>query len=319
MTYIAIHCTKESAEIWTDTASYLVAGTGFRPTSKVQLIAHLDAAVTASGDGQFTNPAKFFVTQQAALAEDFDDLVGSLQPILQDLWTETGAGGPDDMWANVFVVGYSPAADSFQGWKFSSRFDFEPDPIVGLSIAPALFGTKLDRSGLAELAHALRDPRPEEAEVAEELLAEAPTWGPLSAPESMSGWIALAQLVREERALKGPWARIWVAGQLQRTTLERGLVATMKVWDFEDTGEELVQLVTGSFHPVAQISPCICGSDSAALDCCLASFIDQPCVCDSTRPFRDCCMVTDRDAVPRQLWTAAPPLPPLIAATDVPA
>ena len=132
------------------------------------------------------------------------------------------------------------------------------------------------------------------------------TWAkkPAVSVKSDADWIKIAQAARASRSLRGEFFRVWVAGPLFITRMKPGSIRVNKLLKFNDTGEELRQLLTESHHPLAQINPCSwCDSGLPALDCCLRDDLDDPCGCSSGKTFGDCCVVTDRDAVPERLWT----------------
>jgi len=109
-------------------------------------------------------------------------------------------------------------------------------------------------------------------------------------PDTLEDWVLLAETSRESRSMRGPFGRVYVAGRLFLTRLELDLTYTQKVWDFDDSEENMRRMVSESDHPLSQLGPCPCGSGETFLACHLAKVPDdQPCLCGQDKPFVKCC------------------------------
>ncbi|MCD4525242.1 hypothetical protein [Nocardioides sp. cx-173] len=299
MTFLGVACKGDQAEIVCDTASYLPNARRFARTSKVITVPHLSAAVTASGDGEFTVVAKMLaVARSSEEGMTFDVWADEMADEMRGVWKTLGeqrsAAGRAEiaMICHLIVVGFSERAGEFVAYLHSSGRDFTPTPITGVHLQPMPVSYRADE----ETADFLTQQAPNFPQVDADMIKEArQAWlaQPLApVPNSVGEWVVLAELAREERSLKGPFGRVYVAGDLLHTRLGVGWTSTQKVWSFDDEGDELARMVAGSEHPASQLGPCQCGSGKTFLDCHLAEHLDTPCRCESGRPFRDCCMVS---------------------------
>jgi hypothetical protein len=290
MTLIAFVCKDDKAEILTDSLAYTRNLANLGSSNKVALLPNLDAAIMTNGDGVFGGHVKAMALTTTGLLTDhtFDGLTREIQPALQDFWrqvSETAKAFVFD--STVFLVGYSADAGHFTSYLYASGHDFEPEPVEGLYLSP--MPGKYRPSQLELDRMRLDYPDDPAATALDEWAAqpECPVPG-----EDLSDWVRLGLESRYSRAVQD-FGKVLVGGSLYFTRLERGLSMTSQIYDFDDTGDELLALVGYSQHPVAQKRPCWCGSGKRHLDCHLAEFLDEPCGCGRDLVFRDCCMVRD--------------------------
>lgn len=290
VTLIAFVCDGDHAEILTDSLSYLRNLGKLGETSKISVLSHFDAAVMSQGDGMFGGRVRAMAHTTIGRLEDasFDGLTREIRPALQDYWgwTLEDAPSPEHVYAStIYLVGYSLEAASFVAYLYASDHDFEPEPVDGLYVTPTPAEYAL---GPLERERLLRDYA--DAPNAEEFFAEWSRAPGYPVPCDMREWAQLGLGVRYTRALGGN-VNTLVGGSLYFTQLEPGRCLTSKIWEFDDTGDELLAMVGYSQHPAAQARPCWCDSGKRHLDCHLAEFVDQPCGCGSDKLFRDCCMI----------------------------
>jgi hypothetical protein len=305
VTFLGIRCEGNSAEIVVDSAAYTDAGAKFVEVTKVATFPHLDAAFACSGHGKFSYWAHRCADDATVVARDFDDLVDAA-PIWLARALEASGEDPQapsglEVSATAFLVGYSARESRYVAYMATMQ-SLQPQRIEGLHVQPMPFSRRPGREEREGYREILED----EGHPAEDITELLEIWGSRPAPaiSDAADWIELARAARTERSLAGDFLRVWVGGSLYITRMKRGSVRTNRLHTFNDTGDELRQLVTASHHPVAQISACgECESGLPALDCCLREELGDPCDCRSGKAFGDCCVVTDREAVADQLWT----------------
>lgn len=304
MTFIGIRCTGGTAEIVTDSVCYTYGGTSFREKTKVHPFPHRDAAITGFGDGPLLVAAGLNAEIASTRTSGFDEMVDTAPEWLADAASLVEPSPGVVSSSSIFLVGRSEREGAYVAYRFTTAEDLQPCRVPGLFVHPTPFGLRPSPSELEWTRQLWQDdPRASRADL-ERFLEE---WSKVPEPaiQDAADWITMATLAREQRSLSGWLLRVWVAGSLYVTRMRPGAIRTNRVYTFDDTGEELRRLVAGSRHPLGQINPCgFCDSGLPALDCCLVNQLDEPCECLSGHTFRDCCMVTDRGAVPDQLWTA---------------
>lgn len=294
MTLIAFACKGDSAEFIVDTACYLPNARTFRRTTKSVLLPHLNAAFLASGAGNFTFLARATVLAEAEDRDTFDDLLETAPQWLGRVWADVSTNGEPDMSCTSFLIGYSPRLGEFVAYEFDADTGFAPRRVMGAHVQPALWSIRPSPEEVAGTMKWLSKSEPEERvrEFCDRWLKAPETEIPT--PTSLSEWVTIALAVREQRSLQGPFARIYVAGQLLHTYLGVGTSSTMKVWDFDDEGEEFAKMVSYSDHPVSQLGPCpVCDSGEPFVDCCMRQAFDKPCACGSDATLGECCAITE--------------------------
>lgn len=99
-------------------------------------------------------------------------------------------------------------------------------------------------------------------------------------------------LVREVRAVKGGDLRVLVMGKVWHYVIERDRHTSQVIHEFDDSGDEFRAMIAGTFHPIAQLMECPCGSGDRFVDCHLVDLMDQPCPCRKPDVvFANCCMI----------------------------
>lgn len=289
MTLIAFATYDDHAVIVADTAGYGPGARRFLYSTKIDVLAHLDAVFAAQGDHAFAVTARGEVG--IANDGDFDSLVQRVPDALRQIWAQCDASERPTGEASAFLIGYSAAAEEFQAFRFLGEHDFETERVEGPHIMPTPFGAKLPDYELERLAKA----SPPEARPFLKEWAAMPEY-PM--PDDYVDWAVLAKVARKTRALQSAF-KVIVAGKLIHCRLQRGVAITQTVFEFDDHGDELDELVAGTLHPRAQIGPCSCKSGKPAIECHLGEYVDKPCPCNhgDGKTFVECCMVTDEERV----------------------
>lgn len=288
MTFIGVSTHRDRAELVTDSWAYTAGAAQLSRAQKLIPIPHLDAAVVTHGLSSFGFRTNAMAIDLAESVLHLDELVDRSAEQLRSIW----AGLPDRHLPGVFgravVAGYSSAAGGFRAWLLPSETDFTPEVLGEPVVFPAPLTVR---------------PHPLEAASNRAAFARTPREGDedaLAAWEGRPGlgrgvdWVHVANTARSDRTLcRQGYQRVktLVGGDLYRTTLRVGHITTERVHAFNDAGDELVEALSGSLHPIGQLGPCACGSRRRALDCCLAGRDDQPCPCGSDRAFAACCRV----------------------------
>jgi hypothetical protein len=280
MTLIAFACYPDRIEAITDTASYTRSVTQLGQVTKQVALPHLDALVITQGDSEFGIRAKVVSLEASGEFATFDELANELPPMLRELWPQRGHALHV---GTLFLLGYSAAEEQFVAWQYAAEHDFAPERVDRPFVTPSPFTmapSALERERAATyLDHGQHH-----------LLANWDRRPELTAPESTQDWLDLAVTVRQQRALE-PFMRVIVAGRVFHTVLRRGRVTTRQIHQFDDHGDEFLQLIAWTQHPQAQLMECHCGSGDAFVDCHLAPYLDAECNCGSGHSFRKCCMV----------------------------
>lgn len=282
MTMIAIATKGDHAEILTDSARYNLSLSQLDNASKVRHFTHLDAAVVTQGDSVFGVSVK---ANMDLMTGTFDQLVELLPLTLPKLWSQEVEGRHGVVASTAYLVGYSDEAGEFRAYAMASDQDFEPVPFE-TTCTPMPWSYRPSELEVARLSQALPE-GPNRAVNLERWAAQPP----LPVPQDAADWVDLAKLVREQRALED-YGRVIVAGKVHLARLARGTYRTRVVHTYNDQGEELQQLLALTYHPLAQVAPCWCGSGEALILCHMAEDLDKPCPCASPRTFRECCAIT---------------------------
>jgi hypothetical protein len=288
MTLISIAASGDSAEFITDSMAYTQNLGKLGHTSKSMPIPHLDAAVLGRGDSIFTAEAKSTLLHQSSMVETFDELLAAAPTYLRDLQRHV-IEDLGDTFINLspvamYLVGWSHQRNKFEAHYLAQEDDFEPTKISGLHTYPASWAerpTKLELSRLQK-----ERPTDELAEFWKDWQAKPKR----PVPRDIKEWAGLADEIRYTRSLQD-FAKTIVGGSLYYTRLERESITTIRLFDFNDTGDELLQLVGWNQHPVTQQRPCHCDSGKTFLECHLADYYadGHPCDCGSGKPFGECC------------------------------
>lgn len=262
MTLIAFHVQPHRADIITDTLSYSSNASEISTGAlKAHPLPQIDAVTLSQGAMELGAVWRYFVNMQ--LPPNFDSLEQLAVENLPALGAEIGLPGHmvdpgpavDD--AVVFQIGYSADSGRFKASAYSRRQNWQQHDVTDLLVCMPLLIS--DHDG--------------------------------HPPRSVDQWIALAQRVRNERALAPIGLKVIVGGEVFHTVLERGAVTQRKVHTFDDTGEEFRRIVAGTDHPDAQLDDCTCGSGRLAV-LCHTWPPGKACNCRSGQQFEDCCKVT---------------------------
>lgn len=235
----------------------------------------------------FSGDIKSILQHSGLLPEPtFDSLLEHAPTWFDDCWAAVleSAQGRSLYDSTVFLVG--PMAGEFHAYQLASEHHFEPQRVDGLFVVPA---AQHYRPSTLEADRIRRDERSQVPDI-QDLID---TWEAMPVrpvPIDIKGW-ALVALEARTRATQD-FAKTLVGGSLYFTNLKVGSHTTMKVFDFDDTGEELLKLVGFTQHPAAQERPCWCESGKRHIDCHQAPDLDEPCGCGVSKTFRECCAVT---------------------------
>jgi hypothetical protein len=297
VTLIAISCEGDTAKFVTDSLAYKVNLGDIRRTTKSAPIHHLDAAVLTRGDHQFGAMAKSDLLGLSTAVETFDVLLRQAPGLLQELHqlTTTSMGNRYLLTSPpvVYLLGWSPTHSEFQAHYFAPEDDYEATRITGTHVFPA---TMNERPSKVELDRLRANADEHLAPIWDEWWAQPERPEPASRDE----WSDLAIEVRNSRTLRrDDLFKVLVGGGLYYTEMQRGLIATSHLLEFDDTGDELLRMVGYHQHPAAQARPCWCDSGKTYLECHLAeSYADgRPCDCGSGDPFDDCCRAGQSDGL----------------------
>lgn len=287
MTLIAFALYGDHAEFLTDTASYTSGAEQMGKCTKSVLIHHLDSAVLSQGDGQFGYNIKNAALQLAGHVTDYDQLVQAIPEHAQDLWRrQIEDQGAEPVESVFFLIGFSGKSEAYTAHAYASEEGFIPVEVTQPWVMPAPWSLRPSTLELERIKEWMRD-HPDTSEAAR-IWSTRPT---LTAPASVDEWRDLGLTCRTERSLQGGYARVIVAGGLLHTHLERGGAMTRNLAEFNDAGEEFLQMISFTQHPQAQVMACWCDSGERFIDCHLAPHLDQPCGCKSGETFRECCAV----------------------------
>ena len=289
MTLIALACYGDHAEFVTDSMAYSRNLRRLGTATKSVVLHHLDAAILTSGDGLFSAETRSYLTQSRDLLDQntFDTLIEAAPAWLRDAWraVQSAVAGYKLDDSTVYLVGFSEAAGEYRAYHFASEHDFNPEPIVGLHMAPTPGDYRPSDMEADKIGRDFAD-----LDGITEFIASWKAKPAHPVPAGLDDWFKVGLEARTRSTQN--FLRILVGGSIYYTRLERGYASTMKLFDFDDTGDNLLELVGFTQHPAAQLRPCWCGSGKRHLDCHLAEFLDEPCGCGAPgRLFRDCCMI----------------------------
>lgn len=304
MTFIGFTTSKTDAQIVSDTWTYRNAAQELGGTTKVTTILHLDAAIAAQGESVFTEAWKFDASVLAQGIATFDDLNAVAQAAMRNTWAESRRHlqGHPSIPTMVFHVGYSEAAQRFTATGFDSETDFEPTQFNETFVHPSPLdirpsGFELERYAEAaeqNLARFADHPNALAAyATAQDNLRHLRGLAPLaSPPETLDQWRLLAEKSRAHRSIAaraGSGYKILVGGKLHHTYLTRGCATQQAFYQFDDSNENLAEIMQGTLHPLGQAGPCPCGSELSYRGCCMLPLLDEPCICGQGALLRDCC------------------------------
>lgn len=304
MTFIGIETTPATADIYTDTWSYMTNARTLGSYTKVLPILHLKAAVVVQGSVAFGSAWKGRADQLSETATTFDEFNELAPERIRQAWRGAqGEGRADFGPALVLHVGFSSERKTFETVAFHSFTGFEPEILAGPFVHPSPLGIKPSDYELVRYAKGVVETdNPEHRTTLEANFKTMTAW-PLMAdePRTPEEWTEIAETARQDRSIRMTVAsqmKILVGGELHRTRLSMvGGIYQQRIHSFNDQGEELAQVVRGTAHPLAQLAPCSCGSDKMQLECCTAPYLDEPCQCGSGANLRACCAVASVEAV----------------------
>lgn len=306
MTFVAISCQGNHAEILVDTAAYSANLRIIQETTKLHVLPHLDAAIASGGLAEFSAWARFAMESDARLsAATFDELVEKLPDVLPPIFrTYVADRGATKCPAVLLVVGYSAAAGQFVAFELGSDDDFTPRPITGTFVHPTPWRLRPSHREYELLLQAY-----EELGAHPDIVADIrDNWLTMPAPDpkiTPSKLVDLALQTREDRSMGGG---IPIHGRLMHTTLRQGRHTTRSVWTFPNEGPDFDRFIEGRDHPRAQAMDCWCGSGRNVLDCCRAGDLTKPCRCESGKTFADCCLIPKPSPLsPSERATSAEP------------
>lgn len=281
MSLIALATYGDHAEIVTDESQYDRMARRLGRSFKVHHLGALDAATVVQGAVEVGINWRAFAGDLASECPTFDEFASIAPDALRESWTQLTADRKLCDSA-VFLVGYSEARGRFVAHGFASEDDWTPFEVRGLFVHPSPTTVRPSdlELGRLPLVHpadleALRyRPKPEK-------------------PATREDWIDLAKAARKTRACAPvpTGLKTLVTGRVWHTRLSRGACTTEVVHEFDDSGEEFLEVVRGTYHPQAQLGACLCGSGRRAYDCHLAEHLTEPCMCESGKTFAECCSV----------------------------
>jgi hypothetical protein len=269
MTFIAISTSQTGALIATDTTIYAENLTRLGHGTKVHTMLHLAAAVVSQGDFAFGSDWALCAEVLGAEVPNFDELVAAAPDRLRQLYAEHRASlavankepgpvlalhiGRSDRHARYVIVGHS----SFR--------DFEPDVLGDFFVTPAPFDSRPSdheaaaiRAGIESLEHDVNQEARDEpwvADVPRKNLAFMLDQAEGVAPTTIAGWVALSERTRLHRSRMvsaDSGLKVLVAGELHLTGLGKGGITQGRVHRFNDSGDEFLEVVAGTEHPLAQ-------------------------------------------------------------------
>lgn len=276
MTLIAFATYGKHAQIYTDTSCYTDAMRRTGASTKWASLAQMDAVLLCTGDHLFGSLAYLACMQLSDFVPDFDQFVTALPEVLREAWVAQNR--PQVI---IFLVGWSPARGRFTAWQLAYLDEFAPIERRDVHIHPSPLTV---RPSDIEMTWLTQDG------VDESDLAVLRANPKLDKPATRQEWLDLILAARERASLPMCALKAIVGGRVVETRLERGRVTSEVIREFDDSGEEWAQIISGTLHPDAQVGPCPCGSGRRFIDCHLP--LDNPCCCGSGKPIRDCCAVT---------------------------
>ncbi|MFI2104103.1 hypothetical protein ACH436_12460 [Isoptericola sp. NPDC019693] len=259
MTLIAIGTTPTSARIMTDTWAYTLDATQLAHCTKVVPLLHLDAMVATAGNVAFGDLWAAAAMSGGTVTPDFDQFVAWAPGRLREIG-EFMLGEEDE--ALVLHVGRSAAHGGYVTVAHSSYNDFEPEVLGDYFIHPSPFDSRVSNHEAARIRRAIDgleglmigDDEPWDTTVDRDNLAfmlEQPVG---TAPTSTAGWVNLAEKARLHRSRKAVaigGMKVLVGGKVHLTTLDRQGLTQRVIHEFNDQGDELLEVLRGTDHPLA--------------------------------------------------------------------
>lgn len=296
MTLIALHAAKDHADLITDTWSYDNAGGSIAHNSKTHLIPHLDMAIASHGDVMFGVMWDSNASLLSREVADFDEFADNAQVAIAATWAQREADVAAENCAKgsdfkpsppgVFLVGYSPARESFRAVGFAAEDGFEPWEIEGLFVTPSPLAVRPSEDELTRFRARMRPDVPED----EQNLADMLGCPPPKVPANDEEWVGLALAAHRRATLPtNSLLKVLIGGDLFHTHLELGISVQARVHSFDDSDEALAAVFAGTLHPIGLAGPCECGSGLTFLACCVAKVAGDPCWCGSGQPLGTCC------------------------------
>jgi hypothetical protein len=278
---------QAAADVASLLASYTRILEKMGKTTKSVVIHHVDTAVLTQGDSQFGYDIKSVASQIAGQVANYDELMEVIPKHARRMWAEDiELRGLEISPAVGFFVGWSDRAGAFVAHAMASDDDFATRRVTDPRVMPMPWSLRLSDLGLERMMEAERD-HPQLDKIVEMWRSKALP----ARPESLEDWHGLGFRIREERSLSTHFGRVIVAGELVHTRIQRGGSITQTIAEFNDEGEEFMQMIGYSQHPQAQVMPRWCDSGERFIDCHLAPHVDEPCGCGSGQTFRECCSV----------------------------
>lgn len=271
MTLVAARIEDDYVEILTDTLAF--ADTHFVRYSKIEVVPHLDMAFTGRGPAELMQWWKWWRDSYTDLNEvsSLDDLQALAPDVLRECWEKVPAKEQSHRAVgHVINAGWSEAQQRFVGFDHQSDDDFEPVPLRGFLVFPAL---------------------PSEH----------------ASPVSDADWIAVAEAAYADAGYGIETKRCPFGGDLILTRLERGSASHRRIHTLPQDDWRFRQMLLGSLHRFGQLGPCTCGSGKPFILCHLAlAPPGWPCPCLAGRadgkPFHDCHRVDPDDPESHRHW-----------------
>lgn len=312
MTLVAFATHPDRAEIITDTAGYTRSSRhltfGHRKATPIPGHA---AAITSVGSTFFAETFRQVVNRLAADIDTFDDLADVATGLASDLWrhvddtvTAERAAGIGD--TEVYLIGFSEAAERFRTVCLPSISGFEPFDVGHVHVRPTPTHLRPSMLEVHRLADVIETQAlPQLADAGLERLARMLDLPEPVAPTTRDEWVRLAEAIRTTRAVEPPLPTgftVYVAGNVELTTITRDGVDVEVIHQFDDTGDEWREMLAFSLHPDSQLAACACGSGDTYVECCLQIDASDACPCGSGETFADCCRVTGPEDLERGEW-----------------
>lgn len=295
MTMVAFHVTDQRTDAVVDTMWTTRGGREYGETAKFLADPDTRTIVLCQGSDSFRRLWRERAPDLLTEADSFDSFTDAAETALHETWAVLLAEAavvdhdPDSLSANVFHLGWSPDAQGFRAYGYSSAERFARVDLTGVPyVVPAPIGVRPGRFERDGLARRLTDAGWPDDHV-RQVLAKVDSFPPLPAPPGRKGWIDLAEWVHRTRTTIGIESRlkVHVGGGLIHFQLDADGLQVDRVHEFPDDPSTMA----GTLHPSAQLGGCPCGSILKMVDCCLAEQMRDPCQCGSQRALVECCAV----------------------------
>jgi hypothetical protein len=273
MTLVAFTLRPDGADIVTDSLSYGPEMTAVEEIDKCRVIDSWDTAIMSTGPSRLGDSWSSAVRDALPQLRDFDELEQHTPPALCLLWLhlrEEGylrkPGRADEEDGHVFHVGWSPRRGRFAAVGFSSEDGFQPIDLTEHEL--------------------FVKPHP-----------HTPT--PATPPTTDQEWAQLVTTAHQDWNMPGPYNplrfRIWMAGDVVRTTLGRGHAERRVIARIPTRGRDWRWMNIGQMSVEGQLGPCACGSGLPAACCHLPNNYGKPCPCGSDKTVGDCHAIRPED------------------------